>query len=200
MSEDVEPVGTHDGQAAWPPGSAVGKVRRQRRPTGAPPPLPRPTFVTTAVWIVLVAVALTGATMTVLYSPWLRLDDQANTAALRVLAGARTSWLTDLANGIKAAGGGWGVTALGLTVLALTALFRRWRHLLVFLCSLFFLAIVGQWVYYSLSRPRPYGVPIIASWGGYSTPSPPVAILTFFLVGAVYCLVVAGPAAMPRVS
>ena len=192
MSEDVEPVGTHDGQAAWPPGSAVGKVRRQRRPTGAPPPLPRPTFVTTAVWIVLVAVALTGATMTVLYSPWLRLDDQANTAALRVLAGARTSWLTDLANGIKAAGGGWGVTALGLTVLALTALFRRWRHLLVFLCSLFFLAIVGQWVYYSLSRPRPYGVPIIASWGGYSTPLPPVAILTFFLVGAVYCLVVAG--------
>ena len=192
MSEDIEPVGTHDGQAAWPPGSAVGKVRRQRRPTGAPPPLPRPTFVTTAVWIVLVAVALTGATMTVLYSPWLRLDDQANTAALRVLAGARTSWLTDLANGIKAAGGGWGVTALGLTVLALTALFRRWRHLLVFLCSLFFLAIVGQWVYYSLSRPRPYGVPIIASWGGYSTPSPPVTILTFFLVGAVYCLVVAG--------
>ena len=28
--------------------------------------------------------------------------------------------------------------ALGLTVLALTAVFRRWRHLLVFLCSLFF--------------------------------------------------------------
>ena len=80
-------------------------------------------------------------------------------------------------------------------MLALTALFRRWRHLLVFLCSLFFLAIVGQWVYQSLSRPRPYGVPIIASWGGYSAPSPPVAILTFFLVGAVYCLVVPG---LPR--
>ena len=101
MSDDVEPVGTHNGQAARPPGSAVGKGRRQRRPTGAPPPLPRPTFVTTAVWIVLVAVALAGATMTVLYAPWLRLDDQVNTAALRVLAGARTSWLTDLANGIK---------------------------------------------------------------------------------------------------
>ena len=35
-------------------------------------------------------------------------------------------------------------------------------------------------------------MPIIASWGGYSAPSPPVAILTFFLVGAVYCLVVPG--------
>jgi membrane-associated phospholipid phosphatase len=192
VSEDIEPVATGESPAA-PPGSAVGKVRRQRRPTGAPPPLPRPTFVSTAVWLTLAAVALAGATLTVLYAPWLRLDDQVNTAALRVLAGTRTSWLTDLANGIKAAGGGWGVTALGLTVVALTAVFRRWRHLLVFLCSLFFLALVGQWIYHALSRPRPYGVPIIGSWGGYSAPSPPVAELTFFLVGAVYCLVVPGP-------
>jgi membrane-associated phospholipid phosphatase len=192
VSEDVEPVATRDGQAARPPGSAGGKVRRQRRPTGAPPPLPRPTFVTTAVWLVLVVVALTGATFTVLYVPWLRFDDQVNTAALRLLAGARTGWLTDLANGSKVAGGGWAVTALGLAVVALTAVFRRWRHLLVLLCSLFFLAIIGQWVYHSLTRPRPYGVPIIASWGGYSAPSPPVAILTFFLVSAVYCLVVPG--------
>ena len=70
--------------------------------------------------------------------------------------------------------------------------FRRWRHLLVFLCSLFFLEIVGQWIYEALSRPRPFGVPIIASWGGYSAPSPPVAVLTIFLVGIAYCLVVPG--------
>ena len=168
------------------------KARRQRRPTGAPPPLPRPTFVTTAAWLVLVVVALTGATLTVLYTPWLRLDDRINTAALRALSGVRTSWLTDLANGIKVAGGGWGVTALGLTVLALTAVFRRWRHLLVFLGSLFFLQLVGTSIYFGLSRPRPYGVPIITSWGGYSAPSPPASILTFFLVGAAYCLVVPG--------
>ena len=191
MSEDIEPVATHDGQAARPPGSAVGKARRQRRPTGAPPPLPRPIVVTTAAWLVLVVVALTGATLTVLYTPWLRLDDRINTAALRALSGVRTSWLTDLANGIKAAGG-WGVTALGLTVLALTAVFRRWRHLLVFLGSLFFLQLVGTSIYFGLSRPRPYGVPIITSWGGYSAPSPPASILTFFLVGAAYCLVVPG--------
>jgi hypothetical protein len=35
-------------------------------------------------------------------------------------------------------------------------------------------------------------VPIIASWGGYSTPSPPVAHLTIFLMGIAYCLVVPG--------
>ena len=70
--------------------------------------------------------------------------------------------------------------------------FRRWRHLLVFLGALFFLEIVGQWIYFGLSRPRPYGITIIGSWGGYSAPSPPVVVLTVFLMGAVYCLVVPG--------
>jgi tRNA A-37 threonylcarbamoyl transferase component Bud32 len=70
--------------------------------------------------------------------------------------------------------------------------FRRWRHLLVFVCSLFFLEIVGQWIYFGLSRPRPYGVQIIGSWGGYPAPSAPVAVLTIFLVAIAYCLIVPG--------
>jgi len=47
-------------------------------------------------------------------------------------------------------------------------------------------------IYFGLSRPRPYGVPIIASWGGYSGGSPPVAVLTIVLMGIVYCLAVPG--------
>ena len=82
--------------------------------------------------------------------------------------------------------------SIGFLAVALMMVFRRWRHLLVFLCSLFFLVIVGQWIYEALSRPRPFGVPIIASWGGYSAPSPPVAVLTIFLVGIAYSLVVPG--------
>jgi hypothetical protein len=35
-------------------------------------------------------------------------------------------------------------------------------------------------------------VSIIDSWGGYSAPSPPVGVLTIFLMGAVYCLAVPG--------
>ena len=113
---------------------------------------------------------------------------------LRLLAGIRTPWLTDVANGINGAGSGWGATVLGLSVVALTMAFRRWRHLLVFLGSVLFLELAGTSIYFGLSRPRPYGVPIIGSWGGYSGVSPPAAVLTIFLMGAVYCLAVPGRA------
>jgi tRNA A-37 threonylcarbamoyl transferase component Bud32/membrane-associated phospholipid phosphatase len=173
-------------------GAPVQRAPLRRRPTGAPPPLPHPITITTTAWLLLVAVILTGAFVISERTPWLRVGDGTSTRLLRLLAEVRTPWLTDLARGINAAGAGWGVTVVGLSVVALTMVFRRWRHLLVFLCSLFVLETVGEWIYSGLSRPRPYGIRIIGGWGGYSAPSPPVAALTFFLVGAVYCLVVPG--------
>ena len=191
MSDDIGRVAAGDGPASSP-GPAVHKTRRQRRPTGAPPPLPHPVTITTTAWLVFVAVVLAGAFLASQHTPWLRIDDQASTSVLRLLAGIRTPWLTDVASGINVAGSGWGATVLGLSVIALTIAFRRWRHLLVFMGSVLFLEIVGTSIYFGLSRPRPYGVPIIASWGGYSGVSPPVAVLTIFLMGAVYCLAVPG--------
>ena len=175
-----------------PDGTAVHRARRQRRPTGAPPPLPHPITISTTAWVLLAVVILASAFLISVNTPWLRLGDQANTWFLRRLTDVRTPWLTDLATAIKSAGTGWGVTVLGLSVIALTMIFRRWRHLLVFVGSFFFFGIAFQAIYYGLSRPRPYGITIIGSWGGYSAPSPPVAFLTFVLVGAVYCLVVPG--------
>ena len=192
MSQDIGRVIAGGGPASSPPGPAIHKTRRQRRPTGAPPPLPHPVAITTTVWLVLVAVVLAGAFVASQHTPWLRIDDRVSTWVLRPLAGIRTPWLTDVANAIKVAGTSWGVTVLGLSVVALTIAFRRWRHLLVFMGSLFFLEIVGTWIYEALSRPRPYDVPIIASWAGYSGGSPPVAVLTIILMGIVYCLAVPG--------
>jgi len=126
-------------------------------------------------------------------TPWRRAGDQANTWVLLRLADVRTPWLTDVANGINAAGNGWGIPVIGVSVVVLIMVFRRWRHLAVFLGSLFVLEeVAGQWIYEGLTRPRPYGVTIIGSWGGYSAPSVPVAALTAFLMGAVFGLVVPG--------
>jgi membrane-associated phospholipid phosphatase len=192
MSDKAETATSWDGSAGLTPQTAAHRTGRKRRPTGAPPPLPHPFAISTAVWLIVALAVLGTAFLVSLHSPALRVDDRFSTWVLRGLAGIRTPWLTDIAVGIKNAGSGWGVTVLGFLAVALMMVFRRWRHLLVFLCSLFFLEIVGQWIYEALSRPRPFGVPIIAGWGGYSAPSPPVAVLTVFLVGIAYCLVVPG--------
>jgi tRNA A-37 threonylcarbamoyl transferase component Bud32 len=193
LSDNVGPVAAGDGRASLPPGTAAGKARRQRRPTGAPPPLPHPVSITTTAWLVVAALVLAGAFVASLYTPWLRVDDRASTWLLNQLAGIRTPWLTDVAQGIKAAGTGW-YPVLGLSVVALIMIFRRWRHLLVFIGSVLFLDQVGSLIYEGLSRPRPYGVPIITSWAGYAGAGPPVAVLTISLMGVVYCLAVPGRA------
>ena len=193
MSEKTKTITTPAGPASLPPGPAVARTPRHRRPTGAPPPLPHPVSVTTRAWLILAVVVLAGVIVILLRAPSLRLDDQVNTAVLRVFARARTPWLTGVADGISAAGSGWGATVLGLSAAALTVAFRRWRHLLVFLCSLFVLELAMLLITEAMTRPRPYGVLIIAGWTGYSAPALSVAILTFVLMSIAYCLVVPGP-------
>src|SRR6266516_6044750 len=182
-----------DGRSSSPPGTVSAKARRQRRPSGAPPPLPHPVNITTTTWLTVAALVVAAAFTASLRTPWLRMDDQASTWVLNQLAGIRTPWLTDVAQGIKAAGTGW-FPVLGVSVVALIMIFRRWRHLLVFIGSVLFLDQAGMLIYEGLSRPRPYGVPIITSWAGYAGASPPVAVLTIFLMGIVYCLAVPGRA------
>ena len=194
MSEKAETVTTRAGTASLAPGPAVRRTTRRRRPTGAPPPLPHPVSVTTRAWLVLAVVVLAGVIVISLQAPSLRLDNQVNTAVLRLFARARTPWLTDVANGIYTAGSGWGATVLGLSAVALTIAFRRWRHLLVFLCSLFALTLAMDVITAGMTRPRPYGVLIIAGWAGYSAPALAVTILAFLLMSIAYCLVVPGRA------
>jgi len=165
---------------------------QRRRPTGAPPPLPHPVSVTTRAWLVLAVVVLAGVIVISVRVPSLRLDDHVNTAVLRLFARARTPWLTDVARGISAAGSGWGATVIGLSAVVLTMVFRRWRHLLVFLCSLYLFELAIEFITEGTTRPRPYGVPVIGRWTGYSAPALSVAILTFLLISIAYCLVVPG--------
>ena len=171
--------------------SAARRTRRRRRPTGAPPPLPRRIGPSTTAWLALAAILVTGAFGVSERTGWQRAGDQASTWLLRQLAAVRTPWLTDLANWINNAVLTWH-PAIAVAVVLLVIVFRRWRHLLVFTLCLFFLEIAGGSIYDALSRPRPYGVPIIGRWDGYSAPSPVVTAVTFFLMAAVYCLVVPG--------
>src|SRR5436189_2589044 len=69
-----------------PPGNVPAqRMARQRRPTGAPPPLPHPFRVTTTAWLVLAVVIVACAFLFTAETPWLRLDDRANTRFLQML-------------------------------------------------------------------------------------------------------------------
>ena len=188
MSDGTARADTAVGPSA---ASTVRRTGRQRRPTGAPPPLPRRIAVTTTAWLALAAISVTGAFLASERTPWRAALDRVSTWILQHLATVRTPWLTHAANAINAVGLG-GAPVIGVVVVLLVIAFRRWRHLLVLLFCLFFLEIVVNWIYFGLSRPRPFGVRVIGAWDGYSAPSAPMAAFTFFLMGAVYCLAVPG--------
>ena len=164
--------------------------RRQRRPTGAPPPLPKKIGMTGLLWLAAVLVIVgTGVV-------WLHVTtgplDHFDAPIIRFVTSARTPWLNSLTNTLNSVGSKWGLAILGLLAVALTVAFRRWRHLVVFLVSLAVLEIVLPGLYITAARPRPYGVTAIGQWEGFSSPSQPVAALAAVLMGFTYMLVVPG--------
>ena len=171
--------------------SGVRRTRRQRRPSGAPPPLPRRIGPSTTAWLALAAILVSAAFLVSELTPWQRAGDQASTWLLRQLAAIRTPGLTGPADWISTTVSTWH-PVIGVAVLLLVIVFRRWRHLLVFVLCVFFVEIVSGMISGALSRPRPYGVPVIGRWDGYSAPSPAVLTTTFLLMAGVYCLVVPG--------
>ena len=170
----------------------IRRTRKQRRPTGAPPPLRRRMGASGRFWLATMAYASIVTVLVLQIDPVLHSSDHVESWLLLRVADLRVDWLTPIMRGIKAAGSDWGMTVLGLGMVGTLMIFRRWRHLLVFLGSLFVMQIVGGIVYEILTRPRPYGVTIIAGWGGFAMPSAPVAAITAVLIGIVYSLVVPG--------
>jgi membrane-associated phospholipid phosphatase len=107
------------------------------------------------------------------------------------LAGLRLPGLTRLMEAIVASTGSVGMVGAlrWVTVVALLVL-RRFRHLVVFVGS--FLAVLLVVRLATVDRPRPFGVDLRGSWGGWAMPSRPVAILAATLVGVLYTLVPVG--------
>ena len=186
------PVGS---VSARPSSSGPLGRRRRRRPTGAPPPLPKSLGTTGKVWLAGLA-TLIGWTIVLLLSPAARrLTERVDTAVLQQVVRLRTPWLTDIATAIDRLATGWAFTVVAVVMIVLQMAFRRWRHLFTFLLSIVLVELIGSSLYDAFSRPRPYGVTAIGRWAGYSLPSPPVGMLAAVLVGVAYTLV---PAGRPR--
>ena len=180
---------------ASPVSDAVPRTARtgslRRRPTGAPPPLPRQLGTSGKAWlglggllaVALAAFALRGQPV---------LAARFETWVLRSVASLRTDGLTPAMRVLAAVGTGWSITIIGWGMLVLLIVVKRWRHLFTFFASLLTAGILGTVVYLVLRRPRPYGVPMIGDWTGFSAPSLPILTLAVCLIGLTYSMVVPG--------
>ncbi|MFL6270555.1 MAG: hypothetical protein ACJ75A_10410 [Actinomycetes bacterium] len=146
---------------------------RRRRPTGAAPPLPYRLQSSGIRWLVA-AVVLVGLTVAI-FARGLR----GPAVAVTVVDDAVVQWLAGLVGpGLVAPLRGlariasWGVLwtlSYGL-VLALLVL-RRWRHLLMWLVVVELGSFLTLGLAMIARRPRPFGVELQTSWGGWAMPS-----------------------------
>jgi tRNA A-37 threonylcarbamoyl transferase component Bud32 len=166
-----------------------GHGARRRRPSGEPPPLPRDLGRSGRFWIVVVAVLMITVVGGMLFEPFTRFFNGIDAAVTRFAAGLRVSVVDELAKGVDVLASRWTIRGIRWGTIVVLLVFRRWRHLAVFLGAL----IVCEAVTYQLSlytaRPRPYDVVILAPWQGFSMPSRPIAGLAVSLIGVLYTVV-----------
>ena len=185
---DTPPTSPQRSRPPANPEEASSGVRR--RPSGEPPPLPRP--VDAATRIAGAGLLLTGVLAAVLSnSAGTRTLTAIDLVVLRGLERLRTGTVTDLAEVVVDVGSVTAFRVLAWAVLAVLLLARRFEHLFTALLALLTVPVVAAALREVVGRLRPTEVPIAASWEGYAHPSLPVAQLA--LVLAVVALAVAPP-------
>ncbi len=97
-----------------------------------------------------------------------------------------------IARGVSYAASWWVIEITVWLLPVALIVFRRWRHLVIYLV----VSQLAQFVYARLydltTQPRPFGVPLRASWGGWSLPSLQILALAGLSVMALYALVPEG--------
>jgi membrane-associated phospholipid phosphatase/tRNA A-37 threonylcarbamoyl transferase component Bud32 len=170
---------------------AIQRVRRRRRPSGEPPPLPRHLNASGKWWLVLSGLVVV-ATGVVAATGLATVFDLADTRILQAFADIRSPWLTRVADVAGVLATRTGIYVLWLIPLLLLAVLRRWRHLFVLVGVAIIVTSIGSIMATALQRPRPYEVEILGAWAGFSMPSLPMTLLSAFLVSMAYSLIPAG--------
>src|SRR4029453_16975939 len=170
------------------PGGAVGRKGHRRRPSGEAPPLPRDLGASGRFWIgVAVYFALTVIGV-LLFNPLRHLFDEIDDAILRRFVALRTNVTVHVAQAINLLASRWTIRGIRWTVVLVLVVFRRWRHLVVYVTALLVLEVVVYIMAEGLARPGPSGVRLLAPWAVFSMPSGPLAGLAVSMVGALFAL------------
>ena len=167
---------------------------RRRRPSGAPPPLPRHIERSGLIWLAVALVAA-GAAVAVFaggLSRWAVDVTVIDDAITRRVAGLPLPGFTAAARVIAEAGARPATVIAGYALLLALIVARRFRHLLVLVVSYEVLMLLTAVILLVVHRPLPFGVLVQFRWGGFSMPSVEIATVCAVLTGALYTLVPAG--------
>ena len=167
---------------------------RQRRPSGAPPPLPRHIERSGLIWLAAAIVA-TGAAIAVFaggLNRWAVDVTVIDDTLTRWVAGAPVPGFTAVARVIAEAGAAPVTVIAGYMLLLALIVLRRFRHLLVLVVSYEVLMLLTTVFLLAVHRPLPFGVPAQFRWAGFSMPSVEIEKVCAVLTGALYTLVPAG--------
>src|SRR4051812_6014600 len=169
---------------ARPAPPAIARVHSRRRPSGEAPPLPRALNASGKFWLALSAVVLV-MWVVVVVTGTITVFDVVDTRILQAISDLRSPALTRVAEVAGVLATGTAIHVLWLSNLVLLALFRRWRHLFVWIGVGLLVGNLGAALAMTLQRPRPYEVEVIGDWSGFSMPSLPMTVLAAFLVSTV---------------
>ena len=168
----------------------VSRVGRRRRPTGAPPPLPKSIGASGVFRLALVFLVVVPGCF------WLHVNtaplDRFDAVITDAVVSLRTGWLDAVARSVDAVGSRFGLALLSLITVATIAWFRRWRQLVLFMIGVAVVEVCLGGLVFVAARPRPFDVTIIGRWEGFSAPSIPIAGLAVVIAGIAYALVVPG--------
>jgi membrane-associated phospholipid phosphatase/tRNA A-37 threonylcarbamoyl transferase component Bud32 len=171
-----------------------GRLTTRRRPSGAPPPLPRDLRTTGVGWLI-------GAVMAIV-ATWLVFRNGVKGAAIsatvvddtivRWISGIDLPGIHGVARSLSYLSSWWVIEIMIWLLTVSLIVLRRWRHLLIYLVVSQVAQFVHGYLYDLTTQPRPFGVPLRGSWGGWSMPSIHMLSLAGLSVIALYTLVPAG--------
>jgi membrane-associated phospholipid phosphatase len=117
----------------------------------------------------------------------------ADDAVTRWLGKVHPPGLLAVERGLAAISSWWVLNGLAVGVLLALLALRRFRQLVVLVVLGNLVTFVADAVLGAIAqRPRPFGVAIRASWGGWALPPLQVTVLAFALVAVLYALVPEG--------
>ena len=169
---------------------AASRARRQRRPSGEPPPLPRASH-TARWWVALGATLLLGVAIELV----VRGNDDLRgigDAVLRWFEDVRSPWLTDIATIIAALTTFGAVQVLRVVLAGTLVVTKRFRHLVVALA----IFVVSDWLvqtFLDVQRPPGDVVPLIDATD-FRFPSWPMTAFAITVFAMPFVLAPAGRA------